>query len=497
MKNNIKILRIIITLILLFLLGYFLSQKINLVTTDLGRHLENGQLILAGENFQELLHTNFYSYTEPDFPFVNHHWGSGVVFYLIQQIIGFSGLSIFYLILALGSFALVFFLTKKSANFWLAILFSFLLLPLMAERKEIRPEIFSLFFSALFLFILWSWKNGKIFFKWLWVLPLCMIFWVNLHVYFILGFLILGLFLLEIFLQEYKRKKYLQTKKILQISGIALLVSLINPFGIKILLFPFQIFENYGYSVLENQSIFFVKDYGLNNPNYNLALLIAFLALIISLLGIYKNKNQNLALNLLGIFLAVWSVLAIRNFAFLGVLALPLLAINFKNIFWRKEKIVRHDVLGISCMLIFIFGCYFNWQFLKFHSQNKGFGLKPANLSAVQFFKDNTLKGPIFNNYDVGGYLIYSLFSQEKVFVDNRPEAYSVDFFQKTYIPMQENEDIWQEELQKYGFQTIFFSRTDITPWARNFLKNRLSDSEWRIAYQDQYAIIFRRQHAD
>ena len=58
------------------------------------------------------------------------------------------------------------------------------------------------------------------------------------------------------------------------------------------------------------------------------------------------------------------------------------------------------------------------------------------NLSA-EFFKQNNIKGPVFNNYDIGSYLIYHLYLKEPEFVDNRPEAYSVDFFKKTYIPMQ------------------------------------------------------------
>jgi len=58
------------------------------------------------------------------------------------------------------------------------------------------------------------------------------------------------------------------------------------------------------------------------------------------------------------------------------------------------------------------------------------------------FFKENNLQGPIFNNYDIGGYLIFNLFPQEKVFVDNRPETYSSEFFQEDYIPMQEDYDI-------------------------------------------------------
>ena len=99
--------------------------------------------------------------------------------------------------------------------------------------------------------------------------------------------------------------------------------------------------------------------------------------------------------------------------------------------------------------------------------------------------------GPIFNDYDIGGYLLFHLFPKEKVFIDNRPEVYPADFFEKTYIPMQEDETIWEENQQKYGFNAIFFSINDATPWAQKFLIERVKDNEWAPVFVDNYAIIF------
>jgi hypothetical protein len=78
--------------LLLVLYGYLLAQKINLATADLGRHLKNGELFFKEQTIPK---TNLYSYTYPNYPFVNHHWGSGVIFYLVKIIFGFRGLSFF------------------------------------------------------------------------------------------------------------------------------------------------------------------------------------------------------------------------------------------------------------------------------------------------------------------------------------------------------------------------------------------------------------------
>jgi len=121
-------------------------------------------------------------------------------------------------------------------------------------------------------------------------------------------------------------------------------------------------------------------------------------------------------------------------------------------------------------------------------------GLLPKINAAADFYKTNKIQGPIFNNYDIGGYLIFHLYP-EKIFVDNRPEAYPTSFFQDVYIPMQENNDIWKEAENKYNFNVIFFYLNDITPWAQKFLISRIDDPEWSPVFTDQYAIIFLRKN--
>ena len=60
-------------------------------------HLKNGELLLSstapGGTVWALLHTNFYSYSQPDLEFVNHHWLAGVIFFLVWKAGGFSGVN--------------------------------------------------------------------------------------------------------------------------------------------------------------------------------------------------------------------------------------------------------------------------------------------------------------------------------------------------------------------------------------------------------------------
>jgi len=140
LKDN-KILAAVALAALLFLYGSFLARDVNLVTADVGRHIKNGEALLQGEN--SVLKTNFYSYTQPDFPTTNHHWGSGVIFYLIWRTFGFGGLHVFFIILSLAAFSILFWFTQKRAGPGLAALAALLAIPLIVERVEIRPEVFS------------------------------------------------------------------------------------------------------------------------------------------------------------------------------------------------------------------------------------------------------------------------------------------------------------------------------------------------------------------
>jgi hypothetical protein len=117
----------------------------------------------------------------------------------------------------------------------------------------------------------------------------------------------------------------------------------------------------------------------------------------------------------------------------------------------------------------------------------------PGVNASAEFFKEQNIKGPIFNDYDIGGYLIFNLYP-EKVFVDNRPEAYTVDFFEN-YKLMQTDSLKWKEMDEKYQFNSIFFSHRDYTPWAQAFLISRIQDSTWAPVFVDGYNIIFLKRN--
>ncbi len=132
MKKN--ILKILVFASLLIFFGSYLLYKIPLPgAEDLPRQMMNGKNILAGQF--NVITQNVYSYVEPTQPFANHHWFYGVIAYLMYLAIGWDGMVIFKTLFFLLIFALLFKITIKKADFWLASFFSIPFILLLIGRK--------------------------------------------------------------------------------------------------------------------------------------------------------------------------------------------------------------------------------------------------------------------------------------------------------------------------------------------------------------------------
>ncbi len=208
--------RILVTALLLSVYGFYLAHQFNLTVGDLGRHLKNGQLFIETGLIPKI---NLYSYAYPDYPFINHHWGTGVLFYLIQQLGGFSGLSVAFIVISMVTFLIFINVATRYSSFAIAAPIAVIVLPVLITRHEVRPELFSYLFSGLFLQLLWGYKYGKLGFRWLFLLPILELFWVNLHIYFFIGALLIAVYLLESLVVYLTQKKQQNSRDTGQRTG--------------------------------------------------------------------------------------------------------------------------------------------------------------------------------------------------------------------------------------------------------------------------------------
>lgn len=486
---SLKIL-IILSIIALTALIYF--QQGDFTSLDLGRHLKNGRIV-----WQEpgVLFKNFYSFTEPDLPFINHHWLSGVIFWLLYLIGGFKILTLLNILLGAAAVLIIFKLAARKADFYLAAILVLPVILLMSERIDIRPEILSYFFIALTYYLVEDFRAFGYTKKLVWLMPIFLA-WVNLHIYFFIGLFLVSLAALEQLIFHFKDFfKVGPARKFFYIALLSWAATLLNPNFIKGLLYPFNILKKYGYEIAENKSPFYLENLMIDYNILIFKILLGLLILSFILSAAAKRRFDYYNLFLAAVFSA-FACLYIRNLPLFGLIILPIMAQNyFMAVKYLKEKPIKTEIIMLASVLL-IYGLALalvasdNLSEKKFLNKNLGLGMNPASLDSIKFYRDNNLAGPIFNNYDLGSALIFWLFPAERVFVDNRPEAYSVDFFKQTYKPMMQDEAKWRELSGRYGFNLIYFSHTDGTPWAREFLAKRFHDDNWPLVYFDDYTVI-------
>jgi hypothetical protein len=247
---------------------------------------------------------------------------------------------------------------------------------------------------------------------------------------------------------------------------------------------------------VENQSIRFLENLGFRNGLNFLPFKVAFVLLALSfvLLAVFKRKKISVALLVLAGGFSYASWMAIRNFPLFGFFALPIMAYNFYLVF--PKKIILPYKLALVAVGIAIAGFGFFQGYLNFQEKqdNFGVGLMPGVSGSADFVKAVNLKGPILNNYDIGGYLIFNLYP-EKVFVDNRPEAYTSDFEQNIYIAALNSPGIFAKLDSQYHFNAIVFSHRDFTPWGQKFLIDKITNPDWAPVFADSFNIVFARRN--
>lgn len=486
MKNIIFLLLPFLTL---FILLFQIDQSL---LEDLGRHLRMGEAIMQCLCIPQ---TNLFSYTNSDFPVVNHEWLTQVVLFLVYKTFGLQSLLILKMVIITISFAIIYYLSRtaqKSSTFWLTVV-SLLCVLIFSSRFRVRPEMFSYLFIALFLFIITIFQAEKIKIlhfvqndkKWLLLLlPLIEVLWVNMHIYFILGIMIYGTFLL----QEYAIKKKLN-RFLIMIGGLLIAATLINPQFIKGAILPFTFSSNYGLSVEENMSIF---DFGKYAPSFIYTLTLQVLTFEV-LIGIFLItlplffKRTSIAINLNGVITGILGLRFVRSLSLFGLFGLQPLSEKLTSIEQAVLKQTDKYFLNTIKSIVFASTLFVAFLYVNGLYQNKvlQFGYQPYAENAVNFINNNNLKGPIFNNYHIGNYLIYGLYPREKIFIDARPEMYPAGFLHE-YERMLVDQDFFNQQVKKYNINLIVFGvQLEDPQTIRPFMLRQIQSKEWVPIFAD------------
>src|SRR3989344_4578820 len=269
-----KILTKVIVVLIFVLAGTLFFHNFTSINVDIGRHIKLGEIVWQTGTVPKV---NLLSFTAPDYPFINHHWLSEVIFYKVYLLghdwtSGLKAIMIFKVIVLLATYLLLFLTVRKRNIFAVALAFLVSIF-VFSARTEPRPEIFSYLIFAAYLLVIYRARSRLdlkshqgLTFNWLWLLPILQLFWVNTHIYFIIGPIVFSLFLIERGLDSsgFKFWKW----GLFKISSLefkvfisVILANLINPNFIAGAIYPLKVLGNYAYNVVENSSLFFLAKY--------------------------------------------------------------------------------------------------------------------------------------------------------------------------------------------------------------------------------------------
>ena len=217
--------RIFLILVAAALIYSFLAGLRTITDYDVFWQMATGRWIAVHHAIPS---TEVLSYTASGQPWI-YPILSGLLFYIIFLAGGYALLSVLGAAACVGTTAL---LLRRASMATVAL--TIVALPRIAARTGPRAEMFTAILFAAFLSLLWEYlTTGR---ARLWLLPVLMVAWVNLHLGFVAGFALIGAYaaceLLEICFAGERRKNARQRlARAWPWLALTLPASLINPWG--------------------------------------------------------------------------------------------------------------------------------------------------------------------------------------------------------------------------------------------------------------------------
>ncbi|MDP2939885.1 MAG: tetratricopeptide repeat protein [Candidatus Omnitrophota bacterium] len=480
---------------------------------DLWLHLKTGEYIVQNKCIPD---KDIFSFSIAGRPWINHEWLFQIIAYLFYNKWGIDGLISMQVFVVVITFMILLFLGYKRHNHFKIVLGLLLVLLVYRTRFTIRPDIFSLLFFSLYLYMLSNYIHKKAI---SYVLPLIQILWVNSHGFFSLGIIIIFLYMLAEFIKrQFKLPWRWNENKLSDIDYrrlkilflLVFLASFANPYTFKGVMYPFQVLgELAGKSRIFFEHIQELKPSMRLKNIFELDYLVYYKLLIIfSALSFYFNRKKiNINLLLIWLLFLPMSIVAIRNIVFFAFVAYAVFIISLEQIefgkilplTFREEKLkyvtkAMFGILLIVCMFRLgnaISGSgYYVFDNYELKSSFRGLSQRAYPQRAIDFILENKITGNIFNDFNSGAFLIGKCFPQIKVFIDGRTEVYGPDFF-NNYRKMLDNDmKLLDKTLEKFNVDTVLLSSVFHQIPAK-ILKHLYRDHKWRLVFFDEYAVIF------
>jgi hypothetical protein len=357
---------------------------------------------------------------------------------------------------------------------------------LLAELSfTLRPQMLGYLFLVLTLIVLVRFRQGKP--GALWLLPPLFLVWVNTHGSFIIGLGVVAVYWASGLVEfrgglEARRWTSAQRQRLGLVFLLCLAALAVTPYGTRLAVYPFDMALGQPLNVAsinEWQSMPFNLWFG----KLFLLLLIAFLVAQIALRPTWR--LEEFALFLVGTLMACLHARFVLVFV---PFFAPLLAVLLARWVPAYEPAKDKHALNAVLIVLVVAGVI---GFFPRRAELEESVAQHSPVDAVACVRHNSLSGPMYNNYMFGGYLIYALGPEHRVFVDGRADIYEKGGVLADYAHISRVEPEAPALLKAYGVRFCLLARDEP-------LATLLSASGgWERVYADKVAMVFVRRGND
>ncbi|MDH4230469.1 MAG: hypothetical protein OEW04_00385 [Nitrospirota bacterium] len=462
-------------------------------------HLKTGEWIWQHKSLPSedpFAYTTPEGYSERKHFILTSYWLSQIIYYLSYLAGGMTGI-IFLRFIVVG--LLIFLVLKRKAGdsiLYECLLIIFIVFFLTRFSLE-RPHVYSFLFFPLILYLLDKIRDEDDSFdekkKYLF-LPLIMILWANMHGGYVLGQAVIVMYLVTEGLKFTHHSLKPLSKKIyirLLLAGmLGILFSLANPntyHAINILVSKTPATLN-SY-VIEYQTPF--EDF--QRGRYEMVLY--WLLLVLTAIGMLVNtrKIDITELTLLA-GTGYLSFTTIRYIPFFIIAAIPFIGKSLS-----KGSILKYVRIVIIVITIYS-AIFFTWdERFNVYNISSNRWLHPSfPVYAADFIIQNNVKGNMYNFFDWGGYLIWRLAPERKVFIDGRANYPPILELSNRFINTADSESFaglpyWKAILNTYNVSYIIHSLFDVSGEASPLLFALIQDNDWIPVFSYDRSMIFLR----
>lgn len=497
----------------------FVLSHTHIYDLDIWLHLKTGEYIASHKAVPAL---DIFSSTMQGKPWIDHSWLFQLLSYLVYSRWQADGLILLQSTVITLAFLFLFFIgLKKTKSYLEAAIFIFFTAYVCIGRFNIRPEIFSLLFFSVYLYLLFYYSSTR----WIWLLLPLEVLWVNFHGYFFLGPLLVLVFItaqsggggrgrikfLSVPAQEQGAPDTAANPRLKKLFLPLTLSTLINPNGLRGALYPFFIFKEaltgrmhiFLKYIQELRPTFQAANELSNSYHYYLAMILVSSALIA--FNLKKIKPVEIALWVFFFFFS----LTVRNIAFFAFISYAVMISYIVSAITKVSKRIEVNrgrsrrpyflakyilsVAVIICMFLFIHQAlgqkYYDFENNEFKSSIKGIDLNSFPRRAADFIVSRGISGNIFNDFNSGSYLIGRAYPQIKVFIDGRTELYGPEFFKEYLTIIEGDSAVFERVVDEFKLRAALFEINTQSP--AEIISYLYKSPGWSLVFFDAAGIIF------